>query len=215
MGLIGRIKGVVSWVNLRSTLQAIKRNPKRFAIDKEAILLNSISFRFDVNRVDNAPSVAIAAGAMVGCNFIFESDQGKISIGEKTFVGPRTNLISRESITIGKFVFIAWGCYVYDHNSHSLHWRDRYNDLEMQIKDYKASGNYVLNKDWRQVGSAPIVIEDRVWIGFESVILKGVRIGEGAIVGARSVVTKNVDPWTVVAGNPARVVKVLPENERR
>lgn len=214
MGLVGKIKGVVRWANLRSTLWTLKQNPKRFAVDNKAILLDTVSFRFDVNRVDNAPSVVIDAGAMVGCNFIFESDHGKVCIGEKTFVGPRTSLISRESITIGKYVFIAWGCYIYDHNSHSLNWQDRYNDLETQIRDYEDSGNYVLNKDWSHVGSAPIFIEDRAWIGFESVILKGVRIGEGAIVGARSVVTKDVEPWTVVAGNPARIVKMLPENKR-
>ena len=48
-----------------------------------------------------------------------------------------------------------------------------------------------------------------MWIGFESVILAGVTIGEGAIVGAKSVVRKDVEPWTVVAGNPAVVIKRL------
>ena len=48
-----------------------------------------------------------------------------------------------------------------------------------------------------------------MWIGFDALILKGVHIGEGAIVGARSVVTSNVEPYTVVAGNPAVIVKRL------
>ena len=56
---------------------------------------------------------------------------------------------------------------------------------------------------------APIKICDNAWIGMNAIILKGVEIGEGAIVGAGSVVTKNVEPWTMVAGNPARVVKRL------
>jgi galactoside O-acetyltransferase len=60
--------------------------------------------------------------------------------------------------------------------------------------------------DWAGVKSSPVTIEDKVWIGFDAVILKGVRIGEGAIVGARSVVTRDVEPYTVVAGNPAIVV---------
>lgn len=60
-----------------------------------------------------------------------------------------------------------------------------------------------------QTVSAPIVIEDDAWIGFKSVILKGVRIGRGAIVASAAVVTKDVDPWTIVAGNPAKVVEVL------
>ncbi|WP_292489709.1 DapH/DapD/GlmU-related protein [Mesorhizobium sp.] len=50
-------------------------------------------------------------------------------------------------------------------------------------------------------------ISDNAWIGFNSIILKGVTIGEGAIVGAGSVVTKNVEPFTIVAGNPARVLQ--------
>lgn len=57
-------------------------------------------------------------------------------------------------------------------------------------------------------------IEDHVWLGFNVVVLKDVRIGEGAIVGARSVVTSDVPPWTVVAGCPARVVKEIPLNMR-
>ena len=60
----------------------------------------------------------------------------------------------------------------------------------------------------------PIVIKDKAWIGFNSIILKGVTIGEGAIVGAGSVVTKDVPPYTIVAGNPARIVREIPENER-
>ena len=53
----------------------------------------------------------------------------------------------------------------------------------------------------------PIVIEDYVWIATGAMILPGVTVGEGAVVAAGSVVTKDVPPWTVVAGNPAREVK--------
>lgn len=55
----------------------------------------------------------------------------------------------------------------------------------------------------------PIVIEDKVWIGISSTILPGVRIGYGSIVGAQSVVTRDVPPMTVVAGNPARIIKKI------
>jgi maltose O-acetyltransferase len=55
--------------------------------------------------------------------------------------------------------------------------------------------------------SVPIVIEDDVWIGARAILLQGVRIGTGAIVAAGSVVTRDVPPYAVVAGNPARVVK--------
>ena len=55
----------------------------------------------------------------------------------------------------------------------------------------------------------PVVLEDRVWVGINATILPGVRIGYGAIVGANSVVTKDLPPMTVVAGNPARIIKEL------
>lgn len=54
---------------------------------------------------------------------------------------------------------------------------------------------------------APIIVDNYVWIGGRSVILQGVSIGEGAIVAAGSIVTKNVDPFTIVGGNPARFIK--------
>jgi len=57
-----------------------------------------------------------------------------------------------------------------------------------------------------------LVIEDDAWIGFKATILKGVHIGRGAIVAAGSVVTHDVPAWTIVAGNPARVVKRLDED---
>jgi acetyltransferase-like isoleucine patch superfamily enzyme len=60
-----------------------------------------------------------------------------------------------------------------------------------------------------QVISAPVVIEDDAWIGFKAIILKGVSVGRGAIVASGAVVTKDVEPWTVVAGNPAQVIKIL------
>jgi galactoside O-acetyltransferase len=68
--------------------------------------------------------------------------------------------------------------------------------------------------DWTNVGSAPITIEDRVWIGFGVTILKGVVVGEGAIVASCSVVTRNVEPYTIVAGNPAKVVRQLDSSLR-
>ena len=70
-------------------------------------------------------------------------------------------------------------------------------------------------KDWSNVQITPVVICDRSWIGARSIILKGVTIGEGAIVGAGSVVTSDVPPWTIVGGNPARVIRALTDEERK
>jgi acetyltransferase-like isoleucine patch superfamily enzyme len=84
---------------------------------------------------------------------------------------------------------------------------------EITIGDEVFIADQVIIRDWdghRIVGrpdKAPIRIGNRVWIGMRAVILKGVTIGDGAVVSAGAIVTKNVPPGAVVAGNPARVVK--------
>jgi galactoside O-acetyltransferase len=103
---------------------------------------------------------------------------------------------------------MAWGVVIYDHNSHSFDWQQRQKIVRHFHETY-GSARCFEDLDWTDVSSAPIFIRDRVWIGFDAVILKGVTIGEGAIVGARSVVTSDVEPYTVVAGNPARLVRRL------
>ncbi|WP_396127469.1 acyltransferase [Aurantibacillus circumpalustris] len=104
----------------------------------------------------------------------------------------------------------SWGCTIIDTDAHSLNWDDRKKD----VKDWKKgieenqTGKY---KDWSKVISKKIVVEDKAWIGFNVIILKGVTIGEGAVVAAGSVVTKNVMPYTLVGGNPAVEIKKLIE----
>jgi acetyltransferase-like isoleucine patch superfamily enzyme len=60
-----------------------------------------------------------------------------------------------------------------------------------------------------QTPSAPVTIADHVWVGVRAIILKGVTIGEGAVIGAGSIVTKDVEPHTLVAGNPARFIRTV------
>nr|WP_223216407.1 hypothetical protein [Rhizobium mesosinicum] len=58
----------------------------------------------------------------------------------------------------------------------------------------------------------PVVIQDKVWMGFGASTLKGVTIGEGAVIGAQGVVTRDLEPYAVIAGNPARVIRrITPE----
>ena len=112
------------------------------------------------------------------------------------------NVVIIGDITIGNDVLISWGCTIMDNDAHSTSWSERKNDVAITLG--KLSAN---EKAWSQVSRKKIVIKDKAWIGFNSIILKGVTIGEGAIVAAGSVVTKNVPPYTVVGGNPAVFVK--------
>ncbi len=145
---------------------------------------------------------------MLDCKIIIESEKALVTIGERVFIGCST-IICRTAIEFGKNVFVAWGVTFYDHDSHSMNYEQRRKDISQQLIDYRSGNSFIKNKNWEVVKSAPIKICDNAWIGMNSIILKGVVIGEGAIVGAGSVVTKSVDPWTVVGGNPARVIKSL------
>lgn len=173
-------------------------------IGENSILLDNVSFR---NPYSN--KITIGDDCMINCNFIFESDKGEIEIGDRVFINAGTDIISRSKVKFGNDITVAWGCTFYDHNSHSMDWKERRNDLMQQIKDYKESGDFIKNKNWDVVKSRPIIIEDKVWIGLNCTILNGVTIGEGAIIGAKSVVREDVPPWSVVVGNPAKVIKKI------
>lgn len=183
--------------------EAIKN--KSINVDKSSVVLSSTRFKV----FSNSNVIRIGKNTMVGCNFIFESDKGEIILGDNTFINGGTSLISRERIVIGSNVTIAWDCTIYDHNSHSLNYLHRREDIDSQLSCYRKGLSFIAEKNWSTVKSSEIIIEDDVWIGFGSTILNGVVIGQGAIIGAQSVVRDDVEPWTVVAGNPAVVIKKL------
>lgn len=143
--------------------------------------------------------IFMGAKCLIACRFSLDRDEAAISVGDRCFIG-KSHLVAAQKIDIEDDVIISWGVTVVDHNSHSL-------DSELRSED-------VLNwmqgrKDWTDVAISPVRICKKSWIGFNAVILKGVTIGEGAVVGACSVVTKDVPPYTVVAGNPARIIRQL------
>lgn len=133
---------------------------------------------------------------------------GKIEVGDYSQIQDGVLIGSLENVKIGNYVGIAGGCVLIDNNTHKI-------EPEERIKHRKrvapgGPGYPGLGNGWELADSAPIVIEDVVWIGAQSIILKGVTVGKGAIIARNSVVTKDVSPYTVVAGNPAKVVKELP-----
>jgi acetyltransferase-like isoleucine patch superfamily enzyme len=151
--------------------------------------------------------LSIGNGSAVQGQFIFERESGYIEIGKNTFIGG-SQFICIEEIKIGNDTLISWGCTFSDNDAHSLEWENRKNDVAEWKKglDENKVGRY---KNWDHVKRKKIIIEDKVWIGFNVIVLKGVRIGEGAVVGAGSVVTKDVPPYTVVGGNPAKIIKKI------
>lgn len=155
-----------------------------------------------VIRSDARPSVSIATHVSIDCS-LFTMGHGRITIGGNCWIGGAgsTAIGALDSVSIGSNVIISNHVHIYDNNNHPT-------DPEQRL----AMTNGVHGGplwDWTHSASAPVVIENNVWIGEFSMILKGVTIGEGSVVAAHSVVTKDVPPYSVVAGNPARVVKGL------
>lgn len=195
---------------LRSLLERwqrlkIRRWRDQVRIGNSTRLMRAFGVRF-LTPPANRTYLSIGENCLINALVTFESVDGRISIGDRAYIGTGTSIISRNHISIGNDVTMAWGITVYDHNSHSVDWRQRALVVNHFYRTYGSARCYS-EIDWSGVSSAPIVICDRVWIGFNAVILKGVTIGEGAIVGACSVVSRDVEPYTVVAGNPATVVR--------
>ena len=183
------------------------RHGVRVSIPASTRLLRKFAVRFLASPEDRK-YLQVGENCLLNAAVTFESTAGFVEIGDRCYIGTDTQIISRSRITIGSDVTMAWGITIYDHNSHSLDWRQRQRVVAHFFERYGGADCFA-SLDWSGVSAAPIVIRDRVWIGFGAVILKGVTIGEGAVVGACSVVARNVEPYTVVAGNPAVVVRRL------
>jgi acetyltransferase-like isoleucine patch superfamily enzyme len=138
------------------------------------------------------------------CQFAVSGD-AHVKIGDFTLlVGA---LITCDtSVEIGSHCLISWGVGIADSDFHPVSAAQRRIDAE-------ALAPYYENKPQRPleaVRSRPVKIGNNVWIGMNAIILKGVTIGDDSIVAAGAVVTKDVPPGTIVAGNPARYAKRVP-----
>jgi len=129
----------------------------------------------------------LLAGGKITPNPVFR-------IGDDTYLGYQVRILVADEVSIGRHVLIANRVFFAGHDSHPLDPIRRAN-----------------NEPPDESGGGAIRVEDYAWIGNNCTILKNVTIGKAAIVAIGSVVTKNVEPFTIVAGNPARVVKRLDE----
>jgi acetyltransferase-like isoleucine patch superfamily enzyme len=116
------------------------------------------------------------------------SDKGKISIGNNVYIGEYSVLTSNKEVEIGNNVLIS-----------------PHNDIVDFNHIYKDVNNPV---NLQGIVAKKITIREDVWLGSGSKVLMGVTIGRGAIIGAGSVVTRDIPPYHVVVGNPARTIKV-------
>ena len=105
-----------------------------------------------------------------------------LSIGKYSCIGPNTTIYNKAPIVIGENCVISQGAYL-------------------------CTASHDISKKSHDLITKPIIIKNRAWVAAEAFIGPGVTIGEGAVVGARAAVFKDVEPWTVVGGNPAKMIK--------
>jgi acetyltransferase-like isoleucine patch superfamily enzyme len=154
--------------------------------------------------MESLPYIVGSGRIYIGCNvrlsgkpFITFGHVSGVSrpellIGDDTFIGHGCTFGIAGSVTIGRHCLLAGGVRIQDYDGHPLDAALRRVGQPVGLEDVK-----------------PVEIADDVWVGTGALILKGVKIGQGAIIGARAVVTNDVLPNTVVAGNPAKLIKEL------
>jgi len=217
------------------------RVPENVTLDDTAYLETTYSFELFRSREPNAMRIGRGSSIYLGVMF----DLGPVArtyIGDFTLMNG-SRLICDAAIEIGDYCLISWNTVLMDTYRVPAEPAARRPLLERFADSRIARGDVEPGRDAlprvqadRQVGptkfreraiqrtprgiqadvpARPIRIGNNVWIGFDSCVLPGSRIGDGAIVGARSVVAEDVPPYTVVAGNPARVIRQLEAGERQ
>lgn len=188
------------------------RNDRRLVLGN-SVLRPQFSIRSSAGANDKA-CVHVGDDCVLDCQLILEAAGGKVNIGNRVFIGNST-VISINEVKFGDDIFVSWGCTFADHDGHSIDYRERANDIAQLLSDFRNTGPLTEHKNWSTVKSKAITVSNHAWIGMNCIILKGVTIGEGAVVAAGSVVTRDVAPWTIVGGNPATFIREIPAGMRK
>lgn len=174
--------------------------PENALLEEEAYL--ETTYSFSLFRSQAPEAVFIGRGASVYLGTMFDmGPRARVRIGRFSLLNG-ARLICDHNIEIGDFCLISWNVVIMDSERWSQNLLDRRREL---VRVPEREDRHVES----QTEGEPVRVGPNVWIGFDSCVLPGVAIGEGSVVGARSVVREDVPPNTVVVGNPARPVRDL------
>ena len=158
-------------------------------------------FRFLRNPNPRAVVIGNHVSCYAGCSFAV-GENGLCRIGDFTLLNGAL-VMAEERIEIGSHCLVSWNVGIADSDFHPL-------EPAQRLIDSQALAPFYKDRPARpKLQTSPVIIGDNVWIGMNAVILKGVAIGENSVVAAGAVVTKSVPANSVVAGNPAAVVKTF------
>ncbi|MGY2937417.1 acetyltransferase-like isoleucine patch superfamily enzyme [Bradyrhizobium sp. GM6.1] len=158
------------------------------------------------NALGDSDKIVIGSHSHVRGELMILGHGGRITIGEWCYVGVGTRIWSGASIDIGNRVLISHSVNIFDNLSHPIRAAERH---EQARQIFSTGHPKRLSLDDR-----PIKICDDAWIGACAMVMRGVAIGQGGIVAAGAVVTKDVPAYSIVAGNPATIIRELSPDER-
>lgn len=178
--------------------------PDNAAVGDGAYVETSWSFQLCRSRRDQAIMLGENSSIYMGCMFDMGLD-AVLDVGAYSLLNGLW-LICDQSVTIGTHCLVSWNVVMMDNFRAP-------EDIPSRRRMLEA---FAAGRDRRlpaAIKPRPIVIGNNVWIGFDCCILPGVRIGDGSIIGARSVVDCDIPPYCIAAGNPARIIRFLQEKE--
>ncbi len=179
--------------------------PENVLMDETAYAETTFSFQQFRSKMPGAVEYGRGASTYLGTMFDV-GPHGRVKLGDYALVhGAR--IICDSEIYIGDYALISWNVVLMDTYRLPLNPEARRADLRLAATRCPR----FVSAD---VPARPIRIERNVWIGFDACVLPGVTIGEGSVVGAKSVVHKDVPPFTIVGGNPARIIRSIKPDER-
>lgn len=174
--------------------------PSNTSIDSDAYVESTYSFHcFESTR-----NIGLTLGPGVGVyrQTVFDAGpHAQIEVGSYSMLNG-VRIVCDSQITIGSHCLLAWNVILMDTRRAPY---DR--NARRQLISLAIENDFRWPTD--QVAAERITVADNVWVGFDCIVLPGVSIGEGSVIGARSVVYENIPPYSVAVGNPARVVRQL------
>ncbi|MFV0577714.1 MAG: CatB-related O-acetyltransferase [Fusobacterium ulcerans] len=193
------MKSIIKNLILKIIIKLKKRKIKLGILTRINVSLNNFEDSEDFIRVDRGVltgDIKLKSGVKI---FKEVSLEGNIEIGKYSSISGSGTILSssKNKIKIGNFCSIAPNVLILG-DYHNFY----------KITSYFIFGNLFNEKIKNEkISKGDIIIEDDVWIGGNSVILSGIKIGRGSVIGAGSVVTKNVPKYSIVVGNPGKVIK--------